>query len=102
MRFILRRATMLGLAAALCAVCALPGAAAVPTAADDAAPSWGGQLVERLLDSVAEWLGVGGDDDGDDGGIVLEGGLDDPTSNAAECPPGNPHCEGGPDWDPNG
>lgn len=103
MRHIKHKATILGLAAVLLAVCALPGAAAV-AADDNAAPSWGSQLIERLLDSVAGWFGVEDEGDtADDGGIVLEGGdLDDPTSNSSECPPANPNCEGGPDWDPNG
>lgn len=103
-----RKATSFGLAVALCALCALPGAAAVaPSDAD--APSWGARLVERVVDSVAGWFafdGKGNDAAGDDGdtGFGFEG-FDGPTSNNFECPPAQPDCndaEGGPDWDPNG
>ena len=94
----MRKATILGLAVALFALCSLPGAAA-PVATDDTAPSWGEQLVELVLDAVSGWFGAGDEDDDNEGGIVLEPGG---WESSSECPPGQSNCEGGPDWDPNG
>ena len=81
---------------ALC-LAALPATAAP---AGDAAPSWGRQVVDRVVGFVT---GLFGDDEITWPVVDLSGSPEATnTTTATADPPPNQGGEGGPDWDPNG